>query len=88
MEALTAPSITGLALYDMLKALPKEKRLDGLRLLTKSGGQSGDWRDDFDTEFEFEAANDEVCEVVFGPEAKYHAQVSLRIRIDQQGFFL
>jgi cyclic pyranopterin phosphate synthase len=30
--------------YDMLKALSKEMRLDGLRLVAKSGGRSGDYR--------------------------------------------
>jgi cyclic pyranopterin phosphate synthase len=44
MEALTAASITGLTLYDMLKALSKEMHLDGLRLQAKSGGRSGDYR--------------------------------------------
>ncbi len=44
MEALTAASVAGLTLYDMLKALSKEMRLDGLRLLAKSGGQSGEYR--------------------------------------------
>jgi cyclic pyranopterin phosphate synthase len=44
MEALTAASITGLTLYDMLKAISKEMRLDGLRLLAKSGGRSGQYR--------------------------------------------
>jgi cyclic pyranopterin phosphate synthase len=44
MEALTAASITGLTLYDMLKAISKEMRLDGLRLLAKSGGRSGEYR--------------------------------------------
>jgi cyclic pyranopterin phosphate synthase len=44
MEALTASSIAGLTLYDMLKALSKEMHLDGLRLLAKSGGRSGDFR--------------------------------------------
>lgn len=44
MEALTAASVAGLTLYDMLKALSKEMRLDGLRLLAKSGGRSGDYR--------------------------------------------
>jgi molybdenum cofactor biosynthesis enzyme len=34
----------GLTLYDMLKALSKEMRLDNLRLLAKSCGQSGDYR--------------------------------------------
>ncbi len=44
MEALAAASVAGLTLYDMLKALSKEMRLDGLRLLAKSGGRSGDYR--------------------------------------------
>jgi cyclic pyranopterin phosphate synthase len=44
MEALTAATVAGLTLYDMLKALSKEMRLDGLRLVAKSGGRSGDYR--------------------------------------------
>jgi cyclic pyranopterin monophosphate synthase len=44
MEALTAATVTGLTLYDMLKALSKEMRLEGLRLLAKSGGRSGQYR--------------------------------------------
>jgi cyclic pyranopterin phosphate synthase len=44
MEALTAASVTGLTLYDMLKALSKEMRLEGLCLIAKSGGRSGDYR--------------------------------------------
>jgi cyclic pyranopterin phosphate synthase len=44
MEALTAASIAGLTLYDMLKAISKEMRLDGVRLLAKSGGRSGEYR--------------------------------------------
>lgn len=44
MEALTAASVAGLTLYDMLKALSKEMHLDGVRLLAKSGGRSGDYR--------------------------------------------
>lgn len=44
MEALTAASITALTLYDMLKALSKKMRIDGLRLLYKSGGRSGTYR--------------------------------------------
>jgi cyclic pyranopterin monophosphate synthase len=46
MEALTAASITGLTLYDMLKALSKEMRLDDVRLVSKSGGRSGHYRAD------------------------------------------
>lgn len=44
MEALTAASIAGLTLYDMLKALSKEMRLDGVRLVAKSGGRSANYR--------------------------------------------
>jgi cyclic pyranopterin phosphate synthase len=43
MEALTAAAVAGLTLYDMLKALSKEMHLDGLRLLAKSGGRSGNY---------------------------------------------
>jgi cyclic pyranopterin phosphate synthase len=43
MEALTAASVTALTLYDMLKALSKEMHVDGLRLLSKSGGRSGEY---------------------------------------------
>jgi len=44
MEALTAVSVTLLALYDMAKALDKGMVLGDIRLLTKTGGKSGDWR--------------------------------------------
>lgn len=44
MEALTEASVAGLTLYDMLKALSKQMRLDGLRLLAKSGGRSSEYR--------------------------------------------
>jgi len=44
MEALMAASVAGLTLYDMLKALSKKMRLDGARLIAKSGGRSGDYR--------------------------------------------
>jgi cyclic pyranopterin phosphate synthase len=44
MEALTAVSVAALTLYDMLKALSRELRIEGVRLLAKSGGRSGDWR--------------------------------------------
>lgn len=43
MEALTAVSVAGLTLYDMLKALDRGMRLTDVRLISKSGGQSGDW---------------------------------------------
>ncbi len=48
MEALTAAAVAGLTLYDMLKALSKSMVLEGIRLLEKSGGRSGDYRADRD----------------------------------------
>ncbi len=44
MEALTAVSIACLTIYDMVKAVEKGMRIDGIRLLRKSGGKSGDYR--------------------------------------------
>lgn len=41
MEALTAATVAGLTLYDMLKALSHEMCLTGVRLLHKEGGKSG-----------------------------------------------
>lgn len=43
MEALTAVSVALLTLYDMGKALDKAMVIDGVRLIAKSGGKSGDW---------------------------------------------
>lgn len=44
MEALTAVSGALLTAYDMLKAIDKGMRIEGIRLLQKTGGESGDWR--------------------------------------------
>lgn len=44
MEAMTAASVTLLTIYDMAKALDKGMIIDGVRLLAKSGGKSGEWR--------------------------------------------
>ena len=44
MEALTAVSIACLTIYDMVKAIEKGMRIEGIRLLEKRGGKSGDWR--------------------------------------------
>lgn len=41
MEALTAVSTAALTVYDMLKAAEKGMRIEGIRLLTKTGGKSG-----------------------------------------------
>jgi cyclic pyranopterin phosphate synthase len=43
MEALTAVSVACLTLFDMLKAIDKSMRIEGVRVLTKTGGRSGDW---------------------------------------------
>ncbi len=43
MEALTAVSIAALTLYDMCKAVDKAMKIENIRLLSKMGGQSGDW---------------------------------------------
>lgn len=43
MEALTAVSVALLTLYDMLKAADRGMTIEGVRLLAKSGGASGDW---------------------------------------------
>jgi len=44
MEALTAVSVACLTLYDMLKAAQKDMVIEGVRLVEKTGGKSGDWR--------------------------------------------
>jgi cyclic pyranopterin phosphate synthase len=46
MEALTAVQIALLTIYDMCKAVDRGMRIEGVRLLEKRGGKSGDWRAD------------------------------------------
>ena len=43
MEALTAVSVALLTVYDMVKAVDRGMRIEGVRLLRKSGGASGAW---------------------------------------------
>ena len=43
MEALTAVSAAALTVYDMCKALQKDMEITDIRLLSKSGGKSGDF---------------------------------------------
>src|ERR1700760_4031098 len=43
MEALTAASIAALTIYDMIKAVDKAAVIGGVRLVSKSGGKSGDF---------------------------------------------
>lgn len=44
MEALTAVSIAALTLYDMAKALEKSMQIEGIHLVSKTGGKSGDYQ--------------------------------------------
>ena len=44
MEALTAVSVAGLTVYDMCKAVDKGMQVEAVRLVSKTGGKSGDWR--------------------------------------------
>jgi cyclic pyranopterin phosphate synthase len=44
MEALTAVSVACLTIYDMLKAADRDMSIDNIRVLTKSGGASGDYQ--------------------------------------------
>jgi cyclic pyranopterin phosphate synthase len=46
MEALTAVSVACLTIYDMLKAADRAMRIEGVELVSKEGGKSGDWRRD------------------------------------------
>lgn len=45
MEALTAVSVAALTIVDMVKALDKHTRITDVRVTAKSGGRSGDWRE-------------------------------------------
>ena len=44
MEALTAVSVACLTIYDMAKAVDRGMRIEGIRVLEKSGGKSGTYR--------------------------------------------
>ena len=46
MEALTAVSVAALTLYDMGKAVERAMRITDIRLVAKSGGASGDYREE------------------------------------------
>jgi cyclic pyranopterin monophosphate synthase len=43
MEALTAVSVACLTIYDMIKAVERGVRIDGIQLIAKTGGKSGDY---------------------------------------------
>ena len=44
MEALTAVSVACLTIYDMVKAVERGMRIEGIRLIEKLGGKSGRYR--------------------------------------------
>ena len=44
MEALTAVSVACLTIYDMVKAVERGMRIEGIRLVEKRGGKSGHYR--------------------------------------------
>ena len=44
MEALTAVSVACLTIYDMVKAVEKSMRIEGIRLILKDGGKSGNYK--------------------------------------------
>jgi cyclic pyranopterin phosphate synthase len=43
MEALTAAAVACLTIYDMVKAIERGMRIEGIRLIEKRGGKSGHW---------------------------------------------
>jgi cyclic pyranopterin phosphate synthase len=43
MEALSAVSVALLTVYDMVKAIDRGMRIEGIRLVSKEGGRSGSW---------------------------------------------
>ena len=44
MEALTAVAVACLTVYDMAKAIDRSMSVEGIRLVEKRGGKSGEWR--------------------------------------------
>jgi len=43
MEAMTAASVAALTVYDMVKGVERGVEIRGLRLVSKTGGKSGEW---------------------------------------------
>ena len=43
MEAMTAVAVASLTIYDMVKGVERDVKIETVRLLTKSGGRSGKW---------------------------------------------
>ena len=55
MEALTAASVAALTIYDMVKGVERGVEIRGVRLLSKTGGKSGEWHRPADDESERES---------------------------------
>ena len=45
MEALTAASVAALTIYDMVKGVERGVEIRSIRLVSKTGGKSGEWRE-------------------------------------------
>jgi cyclic pyranopterin phosphate synthase len=43
MEAMTAASVAALTVYDMVKGVERGVQIQGVRLVSKTGGKSGTW---------------------------------------------
>jgi cyclic pyranopterin phosphate synthase len=43
MEAMTAASVAALTIYDMVKGVERGVEIRGVRLVSKTGGKSGEW---------------------------------------------
>ena len=43
MEAMTAASVAALTIYDMVKGVERGVEIQGVRLISKTGGKSGAW---------------------------------------------
>jgi cyclic pyranopterin phosphate synthase len=50
MEALTAASVAALTIYDMVKGVERGVEIRGVRLMSKTGGKSGEWHRPVDDE--------------------------------------
>ena len=44
MEAMTGAAVGALTLYDMIKGIDRGATIESVRLLSKSGGKSGEWQ--------------------------------------------
>jgi cyclic pyranopterin phosphate synthase len=48
MEAMTAASVAALTVYDMVKGVERGVEIGAVRLVSKTGGKSGDWKAEVD----------------------------------------